>query len=403
LDPNQDLARIAILDHSPELGGAETSILTLCRHLDKSRFHVTVILPQKGPFSRELAQWGIPVKVVHLPPGLVRLKRGAPLKSFLSIPAYFFYFKLFLLRLCVYLKKNHFHLVLTNTVKAHLYGSLAAFFCSLPVAWRFHDILSPDDFSPVLIKSIVFFGKIFPRRILAVSNTTKDYLTRRGLKDGKIEVILNGIDHEALGIKGDSNAFREEFKIGAKARVIGCVGRIVPHKGQRFFLLSIPQVIRAYPDLFFLIVGDVFHGEDAYKKDLLKIIKEKGLDGIVRFAGFRTDIGDVMKSLDILVFPSVAPEAFPLTLLEAMSLGRPVVASNIGGVSEIVDDGETGLLVEPGRPDQISERILFLLSRPEERMRIGHNARRKAQRISSLTRYVKAMENAFRETMDIHQ
>jgi len=246
LDQSRNVVKIAILDHSPELGGAEASILTLCKHLDKSRFHVTVILPSEGSFSRELVQSCISIKVVHLPLGLVRLKRGTPFKSFLSILAYLFYIKLFLLRLCVYLKKNHFHLVLTNTVKAHLYGSLAAFLCSLPLVWRFHDILSADDFSPILIKCMVFFGKVFPRKILAVSNTTKEYLTRRGLKDEKIEVIFNGIDLETFGVKGVSNAFRKEFNIGAKAKVIGCVGRIVPHKGQKSFLLSIPQVLRAY-------------------------------------------------------------------------------------------------------------------------------------------------------------
>ena len=394
MDPSRNVVKIAILDHSPELGGAEASILTLCKHLDKSRFHVTVILPSEGSFSRELVQSGICVKVVHLPLGLVRLKRGTSFKSFLSILAYLFYIKLFLLRLCVYLKKNHFHLVLTNTVKAHLYGSLAAFFCSLPLVWRFHDILSADDFSPILIKCMVFFGKIFPRKILAVSNTTKEYLTRKGLKDEKIEVIFNGIDFETFGVKGVSNAFRKELKIGAKAKVIGCVGRIVPHKGQKSFLLSIPQVLRAYSDIFFLIVGDVSHGEDAYKKDLLKFVKENGLDRIVKFTGFRTDIGDVVESLDILVFPSVAPEAFPLILLEAMGLGKPVIASNIGGVSEIDDDGETGLLVEPGRPDQIAEKILYLLSHPKEHRRIAQNARETAQRKSSLTHYIQAMEKA---------
>jgi len=402
LDQSRNVVRIAILDHSPELGGAESSILTLCKHLDKSRFHVTVILPSEGPFSKELVQSGISVKVVHLPLGLVRLKRGTLFKSFLSILAYLFYINLFLLRLFVYLKKNHFHLVLTNTVKAHLYGSLAAFFCSFPLVWRFHDILSPDDFSPILIKCIVFFGKVFPRKILAVSNTAKSYLTRSGLKNEKIEVIFNGIDHETLGVKEDSNAFRKELNIGVKAKVIGCVGRIVPPKGQKFFLLSIPQILRAYSDVFFLIVGDVFHGEDAYKKDLLKIAKENGLDRILKFTGFRTDIGAVVESLDILVFPSVAPEAFPLTLLEAMGLGKPVIASNIGGVSEIVDDGENGLLVEPGRPDQIAEKVLYLLRHPNECRRIAQNARETAQRKSSLTHYVEAMEKAFRETIRIN-
>lgn len=402
MEQSQDPVKIAILDHSPELGGAEVSILTLCRHLDKSRFRVTVILPSEGPFSRELVLRDISVKIVHLPPGLIRLKRGAPFKSFLSILAYLFHIKFFLFKLCVYLKKNHFQLVVSNTVKAHLYGSFAAFFSSLPLVWRFHDLLSPDDFSPILVKGIIFFGKVFPKRILAVSKTTKDYLTQKGLKDEKIEVIFNGIDHEALGVKGGFSTIRKEFDIGAKARMIGCVGRLVPQKGQEFFLRSIPRVIRVYSDIFFLIVGDMFHGEGVYKTELLKIIKENGLGDIVKFTGFRKDIGEIMRSLDILVFPSVAPEAFPLTLVEAMSLGKPVIASNIGGVSEVVDDGETGLLVEPRRPDQIAEKIHYLLSHPEEGIRIAQNAREEAERRASLAHYVKAMGKAFEETIGIN-
>ena len=83
-----------------------------------------------------------------------------------------------------------------------------------------------------------------------------------------------------------------------------------------------------------------------------------------RLTGFRTDIGNVIQSLDLVIFPSIAPEAFPLSVLEAMWLGKPVIASDIGGVREIIEDGVTGLLVEPNQPEQITERILFLFERP---------------------------------------
>ena len=393
--------KIAIFDHSPEIGGAEISILTLCKHIDCSQFSMTVILPSRGNFSKELGKIDIRTEIAHLPMELLQLRRGDVFRSFLFMLAYLFYIPFFFIKLCIYLKENRFDLVVTNTVKAHLYGSVAASLCRIPVIWRFHDILSPTDFSPLLIRIIILFGRWFPKRILAVSKITKEYLARNGLKADKIEIIFNGIASELFEIKDVSKDIRRELKIEGKTKLIGCVGRIIPEKGQKSFLLAIPEVIQKCPEAFFLIVGDVFPGKETYKKELLEIIKKNVLGKYVRFTGFRKDIGDVIRSIDLLVFPSVAPESFGLSILEAMTLGKPVIASNVGGVSEIIEDGITGMLVEPNQPNQIADRIIHLLSHREIYETIGKRAKEVVTERFSLQKYVAAMEEAFREALRV--
>jgi glycosyltransferase involved in cell wall biosynthesis len=398
LKQNGSQIKIAVMDHNPDIGGAETSLLTLLRNIDRSRFVVTVILPSEGDFSRELRKINIDVDIIYFPSVLIGLKRGNTSRAFLFIMAYLFSIQFFLMKLCTNLKRSHFDLVLTNTVKAHLYGSIAARLCCLPLVWRFHDILSPTDFSPLLIKCITFFGNSFPTKVLAVSNTARDYLVKNGFKSPKVEVIFNGIDNEALEVRDATMDIREELKLQSGTKLVGCIGRIIPQKGQRSFLLAIPKVIDEYPDTFFLIIGDIFLKEEKYREELLNTIKDKAIVGRVKFTGFRTDIGDVIRSLDVVVFPSVAPESFGLSVLEAMYLEKPVIASNLGGVRELIEDGVTGMLVEPDHPEQIADRIIALFSNKELYDRIAKGAQ-EATRKFSLENYVVAMEKACREVV----
>ena len=390
----KDKLKIAILDHSPDLGGAEVTLLTLLRNIDRSRFDVTVIVPSEGTFSKALGASGIPVSIVHLPMGLVRLKRGKAFQSLLLLLASLFSLQLFILKLCLYLKKNGFQLVLTNTIKSHLYGSVAARLCRIPLIWRFHDILTPSDFSPFLIRCIAFFGKLFPRKILAVSGVTRDHLAQNGIDRGKIDVIFNSVDHERLESTGGFKNIRGECRLENGVRLVGCIGRIIPQKGQKVLLSAIPGVLQRYPDAVFLIVGDAFLKQEAYKKELVEFIEKSGMEKSARLTGFRTDIGNVIQSLDLVIFPSIAPEAFPLSVLEAMWLGKPVIASDIGGVKEIIEDGVTGVLVEPNQPEQITDRIISLFEHPEISDRIGQNAKEMVRPKFSLKNYVLCMERA---------
>ena len=385
---------IAILDHSPEIGGAESSLLTFLRHVDRRKLDAVVVLAGEGAFSGRLQKEGIAVHIIPVSPQFLRLKRGYGWKSFSSFLTHLVGIQSFFIRLCLFLRRHRFELVLTNTVKAHLYGSLAAFLCRIPVVWRCHDVLSPSDFNPWWVKLIALFGNLFPKKILAVSETTKTHLIESGVRQEKVGVVFNGVDEEWLTTPGRGKGLRQEFGLGENARLVGCVGRLVPQKGQKSLVMAVPDILREYPETFFFVVGDAFHGETAYKEELLEVVKNKRIEGHVKFTGFRMDVGEVMRSLDILVYPSVAPESFGLSILEGMVLGKPVIASRIGGVTEIVEDGVTGLLVEPNHPEQIADRILYLFRNMEICDRIGRKARDMAVRRFPLKNYVETLEAA---------
>jgi len=396
---NDQRIKIAILDQSPDLGGAEVSILTFLKRMDRSRFDATVILPFEGPFSRALEKIDIPARIIRLPMSLVRLKRGKPWRSFLFLLLSFFAVQIFLLKLCLYLKRNRFELVVTNTIKAHLYGSIAARLCSIPLIWRFHDILSPPDFSPLLIKWVVLFGKIFPGKILAVSRTAGNCLIEGGIGGKKVGVIFNGIDDEQFKMNKSFKDIREEYRLEKGTKLVGCIGRIIPQKGHKIFLSAIPGVVRKRPETFFLLIGEIFLGEEAYQKELLEMIERNGIEKRVLLTGFRSDIEDVIRSLDIVVLPSIAPEAFGLALLEAMALKKPVIASDIGGVKEIIEDGVHGFLVEPNQPGQLAERILDLLNHPDMADRVAERAQERVRQRFSLMQYMTGMEQACQEAL----
>ncbi len=392
---NENKIKIAIVDHSPDLGGAESSIITLLKKMDRSQFDPEAIVPYRGRFSEALEAIDVPVTMIPLPMGLIRLKRGQLLRSLVLLFIYFFSIHFFILRLSLYLKKSRFRLIMTNTVKAHLYGSVAARFCSIPLVWRFHDILSPSDFSPLVIRLVGVFGRLFPKRIFAVSKITKDHLIKSGITGQKIEVLFNSLDTQRLG-RNAFSSIREEYHLGDEVKLIGCIGRIIPQKGQKVLLSVIPGVIERFPKTFFLVVGDIFLKQEAYKKELLEMVKRNKMEEKVRLTGFRPDIGNVIRSLDLVIFPSIAPEAFPLSIVEAMWLGKPVIASNVGGIGEIIEDGVSGILVEPNRPEQISEKISYLFTHQDICDRIGKQATEAVRKFSA-DDYVKGLEKAFRE------
>ena len=361
--------------------------------MDRSRFDVTVILPSRGTFSKVLKGIDIPFSIIQLPMGLIRLKRGKTLKSFLSLCAFFFVLTFFFLKLCIFLKRNRFNLIVTNTVKSHLYGSIAARLCSIPLIWRFHDVLVSPDFGASLVRFVALFAGSFPEKIYAVSKITKTHLVRCGVRSDKVEVIFNAVDNGISKVRR-SRDIREEFKLRPGVRLVGCVGRIIPQKGQKILLKAIPGVIERFPEVFFLTIGDPSFKEEAYRDELLEIVRKHGLEEKVGFCGFRDDIGSVMRHFDALVFPSLAPEAFGLSVLEAMRLGKPVIASDTGGVREMIEDRVNGLLVEPNHPEQITEAILFLFMNPDLSARIGKKAKETAEQKFSLKNYVSSMEEA---------
>lgn len=179
--------------------------------------------------------------------------------------------------------------------------------------------------------------------------------TRFRTPPGKIVFLAPGIDLSRFDRSESSDALREELGLGA-SRVVGIVAKLSPVKGHDHFLRAAARIRERRDDVSFLVVGD-----GPLRVELESLTAELGLTDAVRFVGVRENIPEVLGLMDVFVLSSLS-EGAPNVILEAMAAGVPVVASNVGGVPDVVRDRETGRLVEPGDPDALADAVLDILS-----------------------------------------
>ncbi len=183
-------------------------------------------------------------------------------------------------------------------------------------------------------------------------------------------------------------ALRRELGIAPGRPLVGAIGRLHPEKGLLHLLEAVPEVVRAVPDAVFLVVGD-----GPQRDELHAQARRLGLGDHVVFHGFRTDVAALLSILDVVAVPSLT-EGFPNLVLEAMAVGRALVASDVEGISEILVHDETGWLVPPRDSAGLAAAIVRLLRRPEARERLGRNAHEAAKRFD-LRAYVRVLEDTW--------
>ncbi len=192
----------------------------------------------------------------------------------------------------------------------------------------------------------------------------------------------------------DRQRVRNEFGFSNDIVVVGFVGRFSPGKGHEELLESASILRTRFPSVRYLIVGEASYGEQEYEQRVRSKCETMGLGDIVTFAGFRNDIPDVMSAFDIFAFPSHA-ESFGMVLIEAMALERPAVSTNCDGVVDIVEDGVTGLSVEPRSGPRLAEAIARLLSDPSLRERMGKAARQRVLELFDQKSQIRKLEEIY--------
>lgn len=202
--------------------------------------------------------------------------------------------------------------------------------------------------------------------VIAVSEETRAAARRCGVPEAKLVTIHNGIVTENYDPEGVApGRIRARWGIPGGAPLVGCVGRISPEKGQRDLLVAAAQVLRTHPDVWFLFAGD---GPD--RATVEQQAAHAGIAHRVVFAGHMADPRPVFRDIDILALTSHT-EGFPNVVLEALCMRTPVLATDVGGVREIVEDGTTGVLLPAHQPDRIAEGLRQLLDRPEWARRLA--------------------------------
>lgn len=361
--------RILFVDQSGEVGGAELSLLDIARH---HRARCRVVLLQDGPFARRLEEAGVSSFVLPSAERVRAVRRDSGIVAAFGAAGALIRPVLDLVRLA-----RSADLLYANTQKAFVLAALAGPLARRPVVWHLRDILSPAHFSRSNIRLAVALTRLARARVVANSEATALAFVTAGGNPRRVVTIPNGIDPqpwEEAGPDGQPDRARRELGLGT-GPVVGLFGRLAPWKGQHVLL----EALEHLPVVQALVVGGATFGEEVYRRELLAKADAPGLAGRVRFAGFRADVPALMRACDVVVHASTAPEPFGRVIVEAMLVGRPVVASDAGGPAEIIEHGCSGLLVRPGDPMELARALARVLGEPALARRLADAGRRRAR------------------------
>ncbi len=354
---------ILFLDHAAGLGGAERSLLLLLKHLDRRRF-VPHLAAVEGPLAREARALGVVVHPVTYP----RLRRSprAPLDLLRGGAA--------LARLARRLGVRVLH---GNTVRASLYGALAARLARRPFLWHMRDFWLSEARPRLPALDRAGKGLLCAAARGVIANSAA---VAAGLPcPSKVRVVHNGIEVEAFDPGLDGDPFRRRYGIPAGVPLVGTVGRLRPWKGQDRFLRAMARVAREVPEAWFAVVGgSPFGVDDGYPQRLRTLATELGIADRTVFTGQLADVRPALAAFDLFVHPG-DPEPFGLVNLEAMAMALPVVAFAHGALPEIVVHGGTGLLVPPGDEGALAEAVVALLRDPDRARALGQAGRRRVE------------------------
>lgn len=330
--------RILFLLGNAHFGGTSTVVLELLRGIDKERFDLYLASPD-GEMLAEFSKYAIETLILQ----------GRDTPSFSSIKL-----------LIDFIKSRKISVVHSHLPAADIIGGIVANICGIPALSTIHALYYYKGGIKKRILSIFYRGAYYLHKsVIAVSNTVKkDIIFRTGLTvtSDKVTVIYNGVKEpidivQPVTIKGI-------LHIGEKEQIVGMIGRMNRLKGFHILLNAIPMVLSRHPNTRFILIGD---GEE--KENLEKQAKDMRIADRLIFIGYTPDVYNYIQVMEVVVLSSLS-EGFGLAVVEAMTLKKPVVASNIPAVAEIVNDNETGFLFAPGNSDELAERVLRLLNDP---------------------------------------
>lgn len=233
-------------------------------------------------------------------------------------------------------------------------------------------------------------------RVLAISSVIRtNVIDTTPVRPERVIVLHDAVDTRRFNpATVDRYAFRRALGISDDTLVVGFLGRFSPGKGHEEFLQAASALRDAFPDVRFVIVGEASFGEKSYAERVRSLASRLNLEGTVLFAGFRSDVPEVMASFDIFAFPSHA-EAFGMALIEAMAMQKPVVASGSDGVLDIVQQGMSGLLVPPKNAPALATALASLMDNPALRARLGEAARERVREKFDQQRQIDRLESIY--------
>lgn len=372
---------ILIIHQSAELYGSDKTLLLLLKYIDKTKFYPVVVLPNEGILKDELEKENI--EVVIAPVLKLSRKMFTPKNIFKFIKD----IKKGISILDKLNKKHHFDIVYSNTLAVSL-GMVYAKKRKIKHLWHVHEIIiRPKIIAAIYPKLLMIFSDL----VVCNSIATQKNLTQRIPKlESKSIVIYNGIE-----IPKGSNPDKINLGFPVDNIVISLVGRISSWKGQQLLVSAFVILAKKHLNIKLVFLGSAPLNQEHFEISLKNKIAENKLQEHVVIFPFQKEIAKFWNSIDIAVVPSTEPEPFGLVAAEAMLAKKPVIASNHGGLAEIVIDDVTGFLVEPNDAIALAEAISKLIDNPELRTQFGKKGHERVINEFSIERHVDQFEAIF--------
>jgi glycosyltransferase involved in cell wall biosynthesis len=372
------------------VGGPAIHVILLTAGLDPERYESILIsgleAPEEGNMLDLADEKGVkPIRMAHLGRELHPIRDIVTLWQLVRI-----------------IRREKPDIVHTHTAKAGFVGRMAAFLAGVPIVIHtFHGHVLHGYFGPLKTGFFRLAERCMARfstLIIAVSEQCRrDLLKYKVSGPDHIRTIPLGLELERFHDKpvGAREEIRKEFHIPQDAFVVGMIARMVPIKKHEDLFRAIPIVLQSFPDTYFLIVGD---GER--RPFLEELARELNITHRCVFTGFREDQKRVYEAVDLVVLTS-ANEGLPVAVIEALSAGKPVVSTRVGGVPELIEDGRTGYIVEPENVESIAEGLMKAVSQPEQTQAMGFIAQKETIRKFSIQRLIQDIDLLYQELLQL--
>jgi glycosyltransferase involved in cell wall biosynthesis len=330
--------KILILHSSNDLYGASKIFLQIIQILKNSEYEIHVVLPSKGSLDNLINQnvhvcyhsLGVLRKMYLNPLGLInRLVTNLKAIKFLSN----------------YIKHNSIDLVYTNT-STILCGGIAAIKNNIPSLFHIHENPTGNKLYEFLSGKII---NKYSNKILVVSNSVRNHWIKY-VNENKIERIYNGIVFE-------KNQFFKKTEKEKSDYIITSVSRLIPYKGHNYLIDIAEELLKKSKKFKFWIIGDTLKSYSNYERRLKNRVTHLGLNNRIKFLGFRKDISSILQESNLFIHPTISPDPLPTVLFESLYNNLPVVATNLGGAIEILDNGNNGLLIPHNDPKKAANLI----------------------------------------------
>ncbi|MEZ0148366.1 MAG: glycosyltransferase family 4 protein [Candidatus Reddybacter sp.] len=401
--PTNSPQKILYVENGIGYGGAIICLRHLVRNLDRARFTPMVVTGRTGPHYREIAseaEWK------HIPDRHIDVvgahRKIDPITWIDKAPGLRFIINQLLAR------------------ADDLFNFLPFFLHLLWTALRFKADLIHANNEPLCNRAALLVGKVLkiptvchvrgdqdgsrlmnwaftlPSHFTPVSHWVSESIqTKLGVPAGKISVIYDGLELDGLDPNTDGQAFRQRHHLSENDFAVGLVGLLIPWKGQEIFLDTANALKEKIPNLKMLIIGGTPDDCVPYEQMLKKRVVLEGLESTVIFTGHVSDMPIVYNGLDIVVSASTSPEPLGTVVIEAMTMGRPLIGPNHGGAAEMLEHNKTGLLFDPDQSSTLADAIERFYCEPKLCTQLGENARSHALRVFDVKHHTENICNVY--------